>query len=170
MRWHYTTVISLHTILQDRFLEPSPLYDNNSPAELIADSANERPVLWFTSSPKWEETANKALRNPSRNLDREGTLEYFGLARIGVSEDYPLERFLQITRKSRQKKRLTNRLIKTAVEVGSNPYGNWWGTFERVYEKDWNIVQIYSAEKSEWEDFSDLRLSEAIDRLTKELK
>jgi hypothetical protein len=169
MRWHYTTVISLRAILQDGFLEPSPLYDDHSPAELIADSANERPILWFTSSPNWEETANKALRNPPRDLDREGTLGYFGLARIGVSEDCPLERFLRITRKSRQKKRLTNRLIKTGVEAGSNPHGDWWGTFERVYEKDWNVVQIYSAEKRGWEDFSELCFFEAVDRLIKEI-
>jgi len=170
MRWHYTTLASLQVILEDGFLEPSPLYDDESSAELIADSAKERPVLWFTSSPNWEETANKALRSleGSRQLDREGTLEYFGLARVGVSEGYPLEKFLRITRKSRQKKRLTNRLIRTAVEAGSNPHGDWWGTFERVYEKDWNVVQIYSAEKRGWEDSSELRLFEAVDRLIKD--
>jgi hypothetical protein len=167
MRWHYTTVTNLNKILDDGFLELSPLYDDSCPAELIAESKNERRVLWFTSCPSWEETANKAFKK--RQLDRQGTLEYFGLSRIGVSEDYPLERFLPITRKSRQKKRLTNRLMKTAVEVGSNPPGDWWGAFERVYQKDWSTVQIYSTEKHEWEDFSTSRLVEAADRLKKDV-
>lgn len=150
MRWHYTVGERLKAILQDGFIKPATA---NVPP-------GERPIVWFTVSPDWEETANKGWIDSKAGryitLTREETEKRGGgLFRIGVADDFPLEPFLRISRKSRQGHGVTNALIRTAVEAGSNPYRDWWGTFKPVSCFDWSALEIRTPDG--WRQFIDLQ-------------
>lgn len=140
MRWHYTVGILIRSILKDGFIKPATAFVEPP----------EKPITWFTSSPNWEETANKGEFSPdgaSRALSREETERDFdGLFRIGVSDDFPLRRFMRITRESKQDPATTRVLIRTAQEVGSNPYQDWWGTFQKVPSAHWNVIEHWTAD------------------------
>jgi hypothetical protein len=50
MRWHYTVGGHLKSIYTTGFIYPESM-------KLMSPCG--RPIVWFTSSPVWEETANK---------------------------------------------------------------------------------------------------------------
>jgi hypothetical protein len=141
MRWHYTWGLYMELIIRDGFIKPADAY--------VAPP--ERPIAWFTTSPNWEETANKGIRDrltgKERTLTREETEKFGrGLYRIGVSDDYPLKRFLRISRESKQDRKLTRALLETAQEQGSNPYADWWGTLNKVPSAHWKVIEIFTPE------------------------
>jgi hypothetical protein len=113
----------------------------------------EKPILWFTTSEAWEETATPGAEKEDGSYftpTREQAEAMFGgLYRIGISDDYPLKRFMRITLESRQDKRLTQALITTAEAVGSNPYANWWGTFYNVPRGHWSALE--NCDKEHWQ-------------------
>jgi hypothetical protein len=138
MRWHYTTGQCMANILLDGFIKPATAFVPPS----------EKPITWFTTSPYWEETANKGMQGEDgkrRTASREETEKLGGgLFRIGVADDYPLRRFMRITLESRQDRALTRALIETAQEVGSNPYADWWGTFNKVLRAHWETINRFT--------------------------
>jgi hypothetical protein len=137
MRWHYTVGECMFGILGDGFIRQA----------IAFVAPPEKPVAWFSSRRDWEETANKGWLGKDgviRSLNREETERLCGgLFRIGVSDAYPLRRFMRITRECRQKVALTRLLIQTAQEVGSNPHGDWWGTLEPVPLRDWLVIEHF---------------------------
>jgi hypothetical protein len=142
MRWHYTAGKNLIGILSDGFIRPATAFVPKG----------VRPIVWFTSSPVWEETANGGWRNRTGEivwLDREQTrTRGDGLFRIGVSNDFPLHPYLRISRESHESSILTASLLKIAVERGSNPERDWWGTFHKVNRSNWKVIE--KSEQDGW--------------------
>jgi hypothetical protein len=134
-RWHYTTGKNLIDILSDGFIRPATAFVPKG----------VRPIVWFTSSLVWEETANKSCLNRTGEmifLDREQTrVRCDGLFRIGVSDDFPLHTYLRISRESHESPTMIASLLKVAVKKGSNPERDWWGTFHNVDCSNWTVIE-----------------------------
>jgi hypothetical protein len=79
--WHYTVVVRLAGILQDQVIQPAR----------AGIGYTERPAVWLSTNPFWEETANKGGYAPDGTditLTRDETARtYGGLARIEVGPD-----------------------------------------------------------------------------------
>jgi hypothetical protein len=136
MRYHYTVGSYLASILRDG-LHPAT----------AGVPKSERPIVWFTASPHWEETANKSLvvRGMCQFLTQAETSRFCdGLCRIGVRDDLRgLHPFARITRESHQDPRTTDALIAVAVERGSAPARDWYGTFRVVQPADFAVVEKF---------------------------
>jgi hypothetical protein len=150
VRWHYTIGKCLESILQDGFLKPATA--NMWPGE--------RPIVWFTTSPEWEQIANKSridtMTGISITLTREETeKDGRGLFRIGVPDNFPLKRFKRITRETRQEPSITKAFIAIALEAGSNPHRDWWGTFKPVSWFDWKELDSFTP--NGWQQFIELK-------------
>jgi hypothetical protein len=161
MRWHYTVGVLMRLIFRDGFIKPATAFVQPP----------EKPITWFTSSPSWEETANKGVvgsDGTNRSLSREETEKYGdGLYRIGISDDYPLRRFMRITRESKQDLALARALIKTAQELGSNPYQDWWGTFQKVTSGHWKVIEHFTLDG--WQPINPEEIAALIPKEIKEL-
>jgi hypothetical protein len=125
--WHYTTDDKLNSIYADEALLPTA----------IAIGPNERPVLWFSSNPVWEPTANKALgveRNGQRTMIRPMTnaemFRMFKLRRFGIDSER-LMHWPVLRKAARIGMTEQRRMIKRAREMGSAPH-HWYGTLDPV--------------------------------------
>jgi hypothetical protein len=138
MRWHYTVGECLFGMLTDGFIKQATAFVEPP----------EKPVVWFTSSHNWEEMANKGWEGRDGiiySLNRDQTEKLCGgLFRIGVTDDYPLRRFIDITRDCNQDPKLTRALVKIAREGGSYPHSDWWGTLEQVPLADWAVIEHFT--------------------------
>ncbi len=146
MRWHYTTGQKVGLIFADRYIKPAT----------AGVPRDERPIVWFTTSAAWEETANKGVMSTTGEvirLTREQTELAGGLFRFGVADDFPLHSFWRITRESKQDPRVTEELIESAVRWGSNPERDWWGTFHRVESAHWKTIELSTPDG--WRNFKD---------------
>ena len=148
MRWHYTVGGHLQSIYAAGFIYPEP-------KNLMTPGG--RPHVWFTSSPVWEETANKGWRvgNRVRCLTREETAALCGgLFRFGVGDDYPLHPFTRILRESKEQPWVGRGLLEIALEVGSNPVRDWWGAVHPVPCEQWKALEHFTPEG--WRLFTDV--------------
>ena len=117
--WHYTTEEKLNPIYADGCLKPSA----------IGIGPKERPVLWFSSNPIWEPTANKALGIAGVGLARPMTngemAAHFRLIRFGL--DHTLTLPWNLIRKAANIAHTEQRrLIKRAKKVNAFP-SQWFG-------------------------------------------
>src|SRR5262245_44666416 len=81
IKWHYTTGQKFRLIVTDGEILPAT----------AGVPEGERPIVWFSTAPDWETTANKYL------LRRDGTIEHLdraktaeldgGLVRFGVAPE-----------------------------------------------------------------------------------
>jgi hypothetical protein len=142
MRWHYTVGFRLANIQLDGYIKTAT----------AAVSRHERSAVWFTSSPDWEPSANRLWRSLCGTLiclTREQTQARGGrLVRIGVVDDYPLLTWDELCREAHMKVGEKRRLLHAAQQWGSDPQNDWWGTFERVFAKDWAAVETF--EENRW--------------------
>jgi|HubBroStandDraft_4_1064222.scaffolds.fasta_scaffold241059_2 hypothetical protein len=160
MRWHYTVGGALKSIYTDGFIYPEQFVPTGV-----------RPIVWFTSSPVWEETANKQLcdarltirtitqlenhADEIRPLTRDETAAVCGgLFRFGVGHDFPLHPFNRILRLSKEQPRTGRLLLETALAMGSNPTRDWWGTFHPVPREHWKALEHFTPEG--WQSFTDV--------------
>jgi hypothetical protein len=149
MRWHYTVGEYLGSIYRDGLLYP----------ELFV-LPGVRPIVWFTSSPVWEEMANKGYRDVDgmRCLTREETAALGGgLFRLGVSDDYSLHPYNQIMRESKMPKlypQMARAVLDASRRMGSDPIRDWWGTFRPVPREHWKTLEHFTNES--WQLFTDV--------------
>jgi hypothetical protein len=115
---------------------------------------SERPIVWFTSSEQWEGTANKGIvgHGVNRTLTRDETERMCGgLYRIGVRDDMlGLHPFQRITNESRQHPAVTDSLVSIAIEAGSNPDRDWFGTFHTVDPVEFAAVERWDG--TNWQE------------------
>jgi hypothetical protein len=139
--WHYTVGRRLIQILRDGRIRPA----------IAGVPASERPIVWFTRSPKWEQTANKLWRAPDGRfiaLNQQQTAERCGgLARIGVSPDTAPSDWKTLRELSGMSTREAYRLYNSAIRQGSRP-GDWRGAFDAVPQSRWIAIELYEA--GEW--------------------
>lgn len=137
MKYHYTTQHDLRAILRDG-IQPAT---RNVPKGV-------RPIVWLTTSDRWEETCNKGLRNKESGeeftLTRDETAANFGaLARIGVSDRVKTHPFFRLMRLSGESKQMVAGLRKLAEKRGSNPIHDWYGTFQTISPDYFETVDLF---------------------------
>jgi hypothetical protein len=161
MRWHYTIGAYLKSIYTTGFIYPERIV-----------LPGVRPIVWFTSSPVWEEMANKlggdtSIRTITEfinysqkfiRLTREETAMLGGgLFRVGVGDECSLHPFNRIVRKSKAPKLypwMERALLEAALAVGSDPVTDWWGTFHPVPREQWKALEQFTPEG--WQSFTDV--------------
>jgi hypothetical protein len=122
--WHYTTEEKLNPIYADGALMPTA----------IKIGPNERPVLWFSSNPVWEPTANKALGvrgiGAVRSLTTDEMVQMFRLIRFGIDSERLLH-WPELRKVARIAHTEQRRLAKRARKVGAAPH-HWYGSLQPV--------------------------------------
>lgn len=134
--WHYTTGIHFKDIVRDGVIKPA--------TAVVPD--NEKPIVWFSLNPEWEETANKGLCGPKGeniSLDRTGTMKHGGgLVRIGVAPETAPYDWRTLRELSGMHHKMATRLYRAAIEQGARP-GEWRGTFEPVPRSKWVAIEVF---------------------------
>ncbi len=112
----------------------------------------ERPVVWLTASPRWEETANKSMGSPDgkiRHLNRMQTMEAFGLARISVAEACGTHDFEGWRNASGVAPKMAEVLLALARQKAS-PVKLWRVSFTPIPRAQWISVEVYDTGGKEW--------------------
>ena len=145
--YHYTVFQWYGQIVSDGYIKPA--------YEHIPE--NERKVVWLSTNPVWEETANKNMDENGRliQLDKKGTHALGGgLVRIEVPFDLTVgwDEFL---RTSGIEKQRADGLVRAAKKKGSMP-SDWRVSFETIYVKDWIGVEFFDWDKQTWVPYDEL--------------
>jgi hypothetical protein len=139
MKYHYTVKLRLDSILADGLIK----------CATEGVFGGERPAVWFTTNPTWEETANKAVDNGfgRESLTRDQTHEVFeGLVRIAVADETAPHDWNAYRRLSGVSPKMANALRTLAYRAGSK-LGEWFISFEPVPRDLWLAVEIWDGEK-----------------------
>ena len=145
--YHYTTVSHLVSILEDRQLDPSK----------TVTLKKERPVVWLTTKPDWEKTANKMVGGSDGTV-RRGTKQDThvlggGLIRIEVKPEGPLYTWKQWKKRSGVSKRYVKPLEDIAKDEGANPAKEWRVSFVPIPIDQWIAVDVWDWDKGVWINF-----------------
>jgi hypothetical protein len=124
LAWHYTVGVRMAEILKAQELRPAT----------AGVPQGEIPVVWFSTRPFWEPTANKSLQNDQGEIVRLGfeqTIEHGGGGwRFGVPTALLLPwRELKIA--ARIAPQWVRGLKQTAKKIGSDPM-HWYGSIQPV--------------------------------------
>lgn len=138
--WHYTTYDRLERILAAGEIRPATAHV----------PPNERPIVWFSRNPVWEETATPALRDSSGRT-RKATRDEMkrvarGMVRIGVDSSTAPFDWYQLKRRSGMKARIARGLEDAALREGSSSR-DWCGTFDPVPRSQWISVEILDGDQ-----------------------
>ena len=134
-KWHYTVGARFLSIVSDGMIKLAT-------AGLPID---EKPIVWFSTNPDWEQTANKLSLAYGKliRLDRARTAELGGgLVRIGVAPETAPHDWCALKELSGMSGRVAQGLYRAAIEMGAHP-GDWWGAFDAVSRSKWEVVQVY---------------------------
>ncbi len=148
--FHYTVYQVLQEILESGEIKTTA----------ILIGKKEKPAVWFSSNPDWEESANKPVRNIktrklSRPLSRNGLLKKgFPPVRIEVEPTLPFLNWGEFKRKSGISKRMARGLEIVARRDGAKPE-EWLALFSPVGAEHWLAIEIWDGKR--WVDM----LSEA---------
>lgn len=123
--YHYTTLQCLTQIFDSGYIEPATAYIEK----------NEKPVVWFSTNPEWEETATKGYIDKETGKQRNATKQEMkdnagDLIRIEV----PLHLTVSIRvyeEKSGISEIFWESLVKVAKDAGSNIKG-WRVSFKPI--------------------------------------
>jgi len=144
--WHYTVGVRLRSILKDQMIEFAT----------TGIRTGERPVVWATTSPKWEPTANKAINRDGHNVfldKRETTTHGEGLYRIEVMPEAVPYGWDEYKRLSNIDERMAKGLARVAREQGSN-YRDWRVSFKPVAADQWLRIEFEVGHSDEWTEIS----------------
>jgi len=131
--WHYTTARKFDLIMKSKVLLPAD----------IGVVAPELPILWFSTHPKFEPSAHKAVTF-SDGTSRSATLDEMyekagGLARFGC----PVNRLKcgeNLRKAAKMKSLMWRQLVKRGIQMRANP-SDWWG-YVGTMPLDGVIVEI----------------------------
>ncbi len=133
LRYHYTVGQWIKAIIGEGIIRPATQWVPKG----------ERPIVWFSSNPDWEQTANKGwLQNGvAITLTKEQTRKHAGgLFRIGVLNETAPYSWQKLRFLSKMHPAAADRLEEDARERGSNP-NEWYGTFHAVTRDKWLVVE-----------------------------
>ena len=139
--WHYTCGDRLELIQKSGEIRPA----------IAGIEKGERPAVWFSSNPVWEETANKllmdSLTGQVRSLTKQETHEYAGgLARIAVSPETAPINWDRFSSESGASTKMLAGLRKAAYSMGSRP-SQWFVSFSSVRREKWLAIELWDGEK-----------------------
>lgn len=151
MLWHYTTVDALKQIVTSGAIRTN---------ETVV-IPGQKQAVWFTVSSTWEETANVSLgcMGQVTHLDRQGTFEHYGLARIGVATETALYTWKDYKRLGRVSGEYASRLYAVGIARGSR-IGDWRVSFADVPQSQWLVIEVWDGEH--WHEIGDLALIESL--------
>lgn len=143
LRWHYTIGPHYAKIIESGVIRPAT-------ANVLK---GERPAVWFSLNPAWEQTACKGIIEDGvrRSLPFEEMLELrIDAFRFGVIPSLAPYDWSAYVRKSRVNPRMAKGLLTVATEMGADPQ-EWFVSFAPVpvaqcsaidiwYENDWHSV------------------------------
>ena len=135
MRWHYTVGHCYQQILASGEIRPATA---NVPP-------GERPAVWFSTNPTWEQTACKGVieNGVRRTLPFEEMIEGgFSAFRFGVEPRRAPHDWDAFVRRSRIDRRLVPGLLKSAAEVGAD-HREWFVSFAPVAVDDCIAIEIW---------------------------
>ncbi|MBI5277358.1 MAG: hypothetical protein HY854_12950 [Burkholderiales bacterium] len=142
--FHYAPGIYLPKILSSGHLRPSN-----------AGAPHERPVLWFSSNPVWENTANKLFRNADGSVHRMSFCEQresFGCVRFRLpGDDERLLSFRAAMARANARRHDVRTLEVIGMLQGATP-GQWFGTLDAVDLADVEVEAFAPA--SGWQPLS----------------
>lgn len=121
--WHYTTGEKLLLIQRSGKLKTTA----------IGTSYPERPVLWFSTHPEFEPTAQKLLHGlgPVRRATVIELRKYAkGLFRFGISRS-KLVPWRELVINARMSRTVARKLEERGRECGAYP-GQWFGSFNDI--------------------------------------
>ena len=134
--WHYTVRRRLESILTDGAIKPATAQ--------IED--RERPVVWCSTNPNWEETANKAFKSAMGFIHpatRETTERFgAGLIRIQVNPEAVPVRWRDYVRDSGIRPKIARGLVRAAKKVGSSPR-QWRMNYEPILASHWLGIETW---------------------------
>lgn len=142
MFWHYTTGRHIDAIFQSQRLAP------RVPAWAPAGLA----VVWFSTQPDWEPTANCAFQRPGTQHRLLGTREMTdllcdGLFRISVRRSVRIVTWQTYCERCRLMPRNVEACRRMAAIEGSHP-GRWLASFDSIGVENWLRVERWYG--SEW--------------------
>jgi len=154
-RWfHYTTMFHLPRIIGDGLIKPAT---GKVPH-------HERPAVWFSFHPVWEQTCNKMVANGEFG-DQDSTDRYYGLARIEVPETVASVSWMMFRKTSGATNAELDALEVAALRSGSSP-DYWRVSYEPVTSDKWIGIELYASARwsvfgeSKWVPLKDSMLRE----------
>ena len=136
IRWHYTTGSRFKQILESGVIRPATKFV----------PAGERPVVWFSTEPVWEPTANKMRQNRDGSFisqDMTQTAEGCeGLVRIGVLPQTAPHDWRAFKQLSGISAKMAEGLYNVAKLQNARP-GHWYVTFEEVPKSAWVSIETW---------------------------
>ena len=124
--FHYTVGVKLRDIAKDGHLKTTP----------TQPKLGEKPVVWLSSEPFYEATANKMVMLPGETRSRLSTMEEMdsrmgGMYRFRFDpKDFPPGFFMPwmvLKNRAKMPKKIVTRLVKRAKGVNARP-SRWYGT------------------------------------------
>ncbi|MBF0381311.1 MAG: hypothetical protein HQL69_09850 [Magnetococcales bacterium] len=140
--YHYTVTKLLNQIFNDGYIKP---------ATAIVPK-HERPVVWLSMNPFWEETAYKSYfqNGVMTSLNRQQTHDKFGgLARIEVPF-HITSSWNNFKKKSGILKSHADALASVAINRGTSPK-QWRVSYGPISESNWIGVELFNWESQMWE-------------------
>jgi len=147
--WHYTIGKYLLSILEDGKLKREAKEHGKRVYE---------PVVWFSTNPLWEETANKKIvgKGGSLPVTKENTrLHGRGLARIEVFPEAAPYTWADYRQKSKSGKKYLDVLESTAIEDGAKPE-EWRVSYKPVFKNQWLAIEVWDSKTNTWIDAMDM--------------
>lgn len=137
--WHYTTARNYVQIANSEELR----------AFGPRTQREQRKVVWFTTSPHWDHSANPVV-TPSDGRRRKATLDETivvggGLVRISVGPESAPYDWQMFKRASGVSSKMARAMYEEAIRVGSRP--SWWyASFENIPRSRWLAVEQWNDE------------------------
>ena len=136
LRWHYTVGIRFQQIAESGEIRPAMAYVPK----------NEKPAVWFSTNPVWEQTANKSWMNENGSLvhlNMKQSAEHGnGLFRIGVLADTAPHDWQAFKKLSGITAKAAEGLYNRAKVQDARP-GQWYVTFETVPKFAWISIEVW---------------------------
>jgi hypothetical protein len=133
--WHYTIGKHLPKIIESKLIK------------LATIGVREKPAVWFSTNPIWEQTCNKlwqdSITGKLRQLSKEETHRYGnGLVRIRIKPEAAPYNFQAFKRISKISNNAAKRLTEKAELWGAKPQ-EWWVSFESVPQSEWLDIEVW---------------------------
>jgi len=149
LAYHYTTGELFVEICETNILDP---FKTVTPP-------GEKPILWFSLHPHFEQTAAKAIYSDATPQIRTLSMDETKLLGNGlVRFAYPAKDLIRWPELGKQAG-MTSKTIKQLEEIGrrqqSNPL-NWMGSFEPIHFSELMDLQIMRVDSNEWISINDM--------------
>lgn len=143
--WHYTVASHYNQIIADGFIKLATLYVNK----------NEKPAVWLSSNPNYEETVRKTLRDSEtgevmKDLSRDELFEKGVLpVRLEINSSFiKLHTWEDFQKESRINHEVADTLVKVAEKWGAYPE-DWYTSFEPISTAN-GVLSVECWDGKEW--------------------